>query len=300
MKKTLFVLAVLFLAVGCQKNNTKNEPPISKPQTIDYYSNLNKQCGNDSCCLSSVKTMQSGNFKLAENNLCPEGMSVSTNLCLTSKKWCEPKKNNLETYSNSTYGFEIKYPKNEFSLFTDYKKVQPLSYIPVCNSEMVGCLYFDKANLPQTNFTGAGVSVDVIKDSGTESNCLMQRIGEDQKADQSVNGVKFAVFSGNGAATSHYESYKNYRTFWSGSCINVTLRITSVNLGVLDTKGAGAIKEFNEDELWNKLEQTLLTFVLSSKNNAKKMNIDECIKRGGAINNTTNNCVLDGEIFPMY
>jgi hypothetical protein len=182
-------------------------------------------------------------------------------------------KEGWQTFSNSQYNFEIKYPKNEVNLYTDYEKVKSLSYIPVCNPEMLGCLYYDKNNLAKTNFGGAGVSVDVLKNLSTESKCLAPMVGEKKETNISINGVTFSVFSGNGAALSHYESYKNYRTFNSGVCVSLGQRVTSVNLEVIETTGPDAIKGFNEKEVWNKLDQILSTFKFTNTTSLEKTKV---------------------------
>lgn len=165
-------------------------------------------------------------------------------------------KTGWETYSNSQYGFSVQYPKNDFGLYTDYNKVKSLSYIPVCNDSMLGCLVYSKDKQPNTNFEGAGVSLDRLG-LGTEASCLMVQQGETRQADLVINGVNFAVYKGSGAATGHFEEYINYRTFKNNDCIGITLRVTSTNIGNYEP---GTVKEFNSNEVWNKLKQVLSTF----------------------------------------
>ena len=59
----------------------------------DYYKQLAKKCDDStlkSCCLNSVKAMKEGNYKIAENKICPERYERNGLLCLDSYSWCEP------------------------------------------------------------------------------------------------------------------------------------------------------------------------------------------------------------------
>jgi|GEM_PF-2669061 len=56
-----------------------------------YYNDFAKGCGENSCCLSSVDRMRTGNFILAANNgTCPHGLYSNMYKCKGSLTWCEP------------------------------------------------------------------------------------------------------------------------------------------------------------------------------------------------------------------
>ena len=59
-----------------------------------YYQKLAKECeskGSPNCCLSSVGSMQAGNYKLKpEEGECPEEMKPNGLTCIDSFEWCEP------------------------------------------------------------------------------------------------------------------------------------------------------------------------------------------------------------------
>jgi hypothetical protein len=167
-------------------------------------------------------------------------------------------KTGWETYTNSQYGFTIQYPKNNFALYTDASKIRPLTYIPVCNPEMVACLYYSKDNQKNTNLDGAGVSLDVLKDSGAEANCLMTREGEEKTGTVEINGAGFAVYKGGGAAAGHSEQYWNYRTFKNNACFQITLRTAEVNISNYDP--SLDIKKYNWNEINSIQEQIFSTF----------------------------------------
>ncbi len=164
---------------------------------------------------------------------------------------------NWKTYTNTQYGFEIKYP-NGFELYTDVNKMKVLSYIPVCNPDMVVCLYYSKDNQKNTNFEGAGLSVDILKDSGTNASCLLTKEVEEKTGFITINGVNFDIYKGGGAAAGHFEEYFNYRAFKNNYCYQITLRKTEANISNFDP--SLGVKEYDWNEVMVKQEQVLSTF----------------------------------------
>ncbi len=71
------------------KNRIENK--ITKPvdqEMKNYYDVLEKKC-DDSCCLSSLKTMRANNYKEADKDgRCPEGFYMNMMKCITSYQWC--------------------------------------------------------------------------------------------------------------------------------------------------------------------------------------------------------------------
>ena len=59
-----------------------------------YYQNLANIClekSNQECCIDSVETMASGNFKAADSdNNCSPGFKITGLLCKDGYSWCEP------------------------------------------------------------------------------------------------------------------------------------------------------------------------------------------------------------------
>ena len=45
---------------------------------------------SDNCCMTSIKRIKDGNYKLAKNNSCSFGYEINKPLCITSLTWCEP------------------------------------------------------------------------------------------------------------------------------------------------------------------------------------------------------------------
>ncbi len=59
----------------------------------DYYKNLTKECelkGSYNCCMTSVKIMEGGGYKLMPETGCPKGYQGNGLECIDSYGWCEP------------------------------------------------------------------------------------------------------------------------------------------------------------------------------------------------------------------
>lgn len=259
MKKIIFVTGLVLLAAGCQKLAGQDK------LVNNYYKELKAKCGGDSCCLSSVENMEQGGFKLAYGNICPQGMAANKSKCKTSNAWCEPEKqSNLsqgnkiewETYTNADYGFMVLYPKSEFQVYTDYNKVKPLSYVPACDKTMSGCLFYSKENQKGTNFDASGISVNILKKLTSRAKCETMEGAEGVKVE--INGETFSRFGNSGAAAGHFEEFQSNRIYKNNTCYEVMLRMASSNISNYPPEAG--VKEFNKDDVWNKLGLVLSTF----------------------------------------
>lgn len=186
-----------------------------------------------------------------------EGCAPITNAPQSPTPMTNNETANWKTYSNTKYGFEIKYP-NDFELYTNVNKMKILSYIPVCNPDMAVCLYYSKDNQRDTNFGGAGISVDILKNSGTEASCLMVKEGEEKTGFITLDGVNFDIYKGGGATAGHLEEYFNYRAFKNNYCYQITLRKTETNISNFDP--SLGVKEYDWNEVMASQEQVLSTF----------------------------------------
>ena len=160
---TIKTLLAIFLFVGIgtiiigggyivgeyYKNKTANQ--IAKPveKAENYYDVLEKKCGNDSCCLSSLDLMRQGNYKEADKNgNCPDGFEMNMQKCETSYQWCElikaEKISDSNIYRNEELGIEFTYFSDMFKDKLVTKNNQIIYFYPNENIKYISL--FTKEN----------------------------------------------------------------------------------------------------------------------------------------------------------
>jgi len=94
MKKVLIVIAIIFGAIilfgfghDLYKDWSLKKEIDSYP---DYYKQLAENCKSKGCCMSSVRNMLQGNYRLSPESGCPKGFQENQLMCIDSYKWCEP------------------------------------------------------------------------------------------------------------------------------------------------------------------------------------------------------------------
>ncbi len=162
------------------------------------------------------------------------------------------------SYTNSDYGFSLKYPDN-LTLFSSGLDAQNdhSSYIPICTHTTRVCLLYNGKEYEGTNFEAAAFTVNVRREARTKPACDQLDAGADPAKKIVINGTSFTYRQLGGAALSHDISSRAYRTFRDGVCFELALSIASTNIGVYD---AGTIGDFNPAKLDRALDQVLHTF----------------------------------------
>ena len=162
------------------------------------------------------------------------------------------------SYTNSDYGFSLKYPDN-LTLFSSGLDAQNdhSSYIPICTHTTRVCLLYNGKEYEGTNFEAAAFTVNVRREARTKSACDQLETGSDPVKKTVINGTSFTYSQQGGPALSHDISSRAYHTFRDGICFEVALSIASTNIGVYD---AGAIRDFSPAKLGRELDQVLHTF----------------------------------------
>jgi len=96
-KKVLIIIAIIFGTIILIEfgYNLYKDWSLKKEinSYLDYYKQLVEECkskGNQGCCMASVQTMMSGNYKLLPEVGCPDGYQANKLRCIDSYKWCEP------------------------------------------------------------------------------------------------------------------------------------------------------------------------------------------------------------------
>ena len=165
---------------------------------------------------------------------------------------------NWKAYTNTEYGFSFSYPP-AVTLYTgnNLNKVENLTYIPVCDLDRsASCLYYSNKEFPNTNFSGAGLSINILKVNSDSCNTLERPTGS-----VAINEVKFIKGAAGGAAAGNQNEDLIYRTFHNGTCFEIRQRITT-NSSDVNTVNGG-VKSFTENDK-NKItklfDQILSTF----------------------------------------
>ncbi len=89
-KKGIF-FAAFFLVVFSGYIFLSQDPKANLQEFSEYYRPLAKECESKdsySCCIASVKNMESGNYSLVQESGCPEGYTQEMLKCIDSYKWC--------------------------------------------------------------------------------------------------------------------------------------------------------------------------------------------------------------------
>jgi hypothetical protein len=166
--------------------------------------------------------------------------------------------------SPTKYSFSIKYP-SDFGFNTNNSQIQSLGYIPVCDQTTVGCIFYTGNTYTGTNFESAGVSINFNKSLDTEAKCYNFKVSTNEAqtaaADVTINGVTFKSATGGGAGAGHFMKTQEYRNFRNNLCYEITQRVGSTNIGNYEP---GTVKEFNENEVWQKLQLIINTFKFSN------------------------------------
>lgn len=177
-------------------------------------------------------------------------------------------KETWEIYANPGYGFSFRYPKNDFVVYADYDQTKVLSYIPVCDEHMTVCLYYPKTKQPDTNFEGAGLSVNILTDKTSAKSCLYIEgiAARDSGAPsvQTVNGESFAFADGSEGTAGHERGIRIYRKFQNNLCYELQVSLVSANIGVYPL---GTVKEYSRVEVLGRFDQILSTFTFLKRVN---------------------------------
>lgn len=92
--KIILIVAAIITASIIGLNFYRYQKKLAEIKNLpDYYQELAEQCLQKSsygCCISSVRAMKDGDYRLNENNTCKDGFTLNMMKCVDSFKWCEP------------------------------------------------------------------------------------------------------------------------------------------------------------------------------------------------------------------
>ncbi len=139
------------------------------------------------------------------------------------------------------------------------------AYTPVCSdfsgnsSGTLVCVATPAALKKGTNLQAAAFSVNELSDATNEKECaaLTEPAYYERGSDETINGVRFKVWSGIGVAAGNQGNAYVYRTFQGGKCYELDIRISSFSIGGIDP---GTVKEFDLNGVRSSLVSVLRSF----------------------------------------
>ena len=176
-----------------------------------------------------------------------------------------PKSNTIDGWQNQTdqkNGYSIKYP-NDFMFTNDVNTLNSdkVNFMACLNSPMIGCVFYSGAEYNKTNLDGAGIIINIHNALNTEEKCYnfsnSTSEAQTQVANVNINGVAFKSATGGGGAAGHFDKLQIYRNFNNGTCYEISQVFIESNINNFP---AGTIKQFNENEVWQKLQEVAHTF----------------------------------------
>jgi hypothetical protein len=160
----------------------------------------------------------------------------------------------LQTYTNSTYGFEFMYPKTMQSVSPTYSNLE----------NKIVQVQISKDTYPKTNFGDADFSV-AVQSAKSLKDCLQMNVAEISGGFSSkvnINGTDFYTAKGTGAGAGNLYESNWYRTLSGQNCIELGETIHTSNIGNYPT---GTVTEVDKAEVQKKLDDILNTFKLNTK-----------------------------------
>jgi hypothetical protein len=143
-----------------------------------------------------------------------------------------------QTYRSPDFGFAIDYPGN--MTFYPSHPVEPpeLSMFPICNFT-VACFQYNGDAFKETAIQAVGVSVNVLRDTKTESDCTRIDNGAGPIKTTRIHGTLFAYGDTDEAGGGHSEGKTEYRAFYQHVCFDVAIVVAERDMGPEDEKDEG-------------------------------------------------------------
>ncbi len=143
------------------------------------------------------------------------------------------------------HGFALGYPP-DITFTEDKQQIRSLSYIPVCDTEtLVACFYYARQEYQDTNFEAAGLSVNLIENSSSDTCNVSELIITETPKTREINGVTFDTGIGGVGALGHQATDYVLRTFHRGTCVEVKVTITTSEYA---NYPPGTVREFTDSD----------------------------------------------------
>lgn len=170
------------------------------------------------------------------------------------------------TYKNDQYKFSFKYPPD----YTFNQGASPRfnvgEFFVGAGENLVTISLPDKSYLG-TNYYDGFLTVSVADGTSTPAACqLMQQEGDSQSQELTVvkviNGITFYAGQTGGAAAGTFSTNEINHAFIDGICYEISLNLFQGNIG---NYPAGAVKQVDEADVFNKLTAVLNTLKINNK-----------------------------------
>jgi hypothetical protein len=163
------------------------------------------------------------------------------------------------TYRSKDFGFTIQYP-NDFEYWPGRfanREDSARFYLSICSFTTIACFVYSGEGYKGTNFSGAAISVNVLRDRRTEKSCAAIDTGQFPIKTRKNNGILFHYGETGEGAMSHYVGGPTYRTLFQGVCFGLVANVAGVSMGVFDP---GTVRQFNSTRLDAELGAIVNTF----------------------------------------
>ncbi len=164
-------------------------------------------------------------------------------------------KSEVQTYTNSDYGFEVKYDK-QYILSTSGDQE---NYFRT-NGKTLATIALPQNSYPNTNF-GSADATFAVRENTSESDCALYMYSAGSaltmKETMTINGNKAYHAEFDGAAAGTRYATQVYHLSRNNTCFEINLTAGIANIGNYES---GTAIEVNETEVWNKLDVILNTF----------------------------------------
>lgn len=178
--------------------------------------------------------------------------------------------NETQTYRNGTYGFSLNYPQN-YSFFNGEGPLYTIGEFFVGVGKPLITIELPQNSYPNTNYYDSFLTVSVatkdVPDLSVENCTKAQREGDTQIVDltstQTINGLSFYTGEADGAAAGTLVKTKIFHTVNNNTCFEATLSIVEGNIANFPQ---GTVTQFDEQDVWNKLQIVLNTITFNNTN----------------------------------
>lgn len=196
-------------------------------------------------------------------------VGILTYMFLCKPKTPTPNQNNgMQTYRSSQYGFSIGYPQ-DYNFYNGEDPHYTVGEFFVGVGKPIVTIELPKNSYPDTNYYDSflvlSVAIKDVPDLSVENCNKAQRQGDTEIVELSdtktINGQVFYRGEADGAAAGTLVKTRIYHSAYNNSCYEATLNIVEGNI---DNFPQGTVHQFDEQDVWNKLEAVLGTISFNS------------------------------------